>query len=251
MKQLVLSLLVLTTSGCGANAPPRQPEAARIAQSAAVKQYGTLKLGSEAFAVVDCVIWGYLDRIGDKWYCRWCIDADAEAREFTKNEDGELYNYEVQPSLSANTIPIAVTAWRDLDGQSFKTGEHGEANFFDNGDHSAMYTMRTMSSYELCSNNSIALKHESGKQFHVRWTGQSYLHGVDADRFELDALATLTSVSVSSEVEAESDVSDVEIGRIFASVFPNGDFDQQPAKIDRTEEDGQVTIRFKVEFTPK
>ena len=216
-----------------------------------MKPIGTLKLGDEKFAVGECILWGYLGLVGDRWYCRWCIEADGESRAFTDKDGGEWYEYEVQPSLSANTIPIAVTAWRELDGQTFKTGEHGEAKLFENEDHSAFYTLRTMASYELCSNNAVSLKHLSGTQFRIHWTGESFLHGIDGDKFELDAVATLRSVSLSSEVDAESDVDNDEIGRIFATVFPQGDFEQQPAKIERIDEDDLVTISFTAEFIPK
>jgi hypothetical protein len=97
----------------------------------------------------------------------------------------------------------------------------------------------------------IKLKYEADKQFRIHWTGESYLHGVEGHGFALDALATLTSVSLSSDVETESDVDDAEIVRIFATVFANGDFDQQPAAIERIDEDGLVKISFKAEFTPK
>lgn len=216
-----------------------------------VKSVGTIKLGEEKFALKECIIWGYLGQRDGKWYCRWCIDAEGGNRRFTADDDSESYEYEVHPSLSANTVPIEVASWRELDGKAFTTGEHGEANFFDTDAHSATYTLRTMTSHELCSNNFVKLQHEADKQFRVHWTGESYLHGVDGSRFELDAVASLTSVSVSSEVETVSDVNDGEIGRTFAAVFPKGDFDQQPAKIDRIDEDGLVTLTFKAEFTPK
>jgi hypothetical protein len=109
-----------------------------------------------------------------------------------------------------------------------------------------------MASHEFCSNNSFALKYASGKQFRVGWTGESYLHGIAGHQFDLDAVGTLTSVSISGELESgESRVDDVETRRIFASVFPNGDFHQQPTKIERIEEDGLVLVQFRVEFTPK
>lgn len=213
---------------------------------------GTLQLGNQTFTVTACTIWGYLGLRDGKWYCRWCIDADAETRTFTATDDGESYGFEAQPSLSANTVPIEVAAWRDLDGTTFTTGEHGEAKFFDNKDHSAHYTLRTLSSFELCDSNRVELQHQTSTQFRVNWTGESFFHGVSDDcRFTLDAVATLKFVSLSSEVDNESDVDDAKIAGIFAEVFPSGDFEQHPAKVDRLDEDGLVTVDFRAEFTPK
>lgn len=253
MKRTAL-LLVIATSGCTENAP--NPESKSVpatpTESAAVTSVGTLKLGNESFVVEECRISGYLGLRDDKWYCRWCINAKAESRTFTESEDGDSYEFEAQPSLSANTIPVEVTAWRDLDGQAFKTGKHGAPNFYDNNDPSADYTLRTISSFELCHNNSVNLEYVDGTRFSVIWTGESYFHGVsDSNQFTLNAIATLTSVSLSSEVDDESEVDDTEIARIFSTVFPHDDFQQHPAKIRRIDEDNFVTIDFNAKFTPK
>src|SRR6056297_1716657 len=68
----------------------------------------TLKICGESFAVEECTLWGYLGHRDGRWYCRWCIDADAETRTFVVNDDGDTYTNELQPSVSANSIPIEV-----------------------------------------------------------------------------------------------------------------------------------------------
>ena len=216
----------------------------------------TLRLGREDFAVEECTIWGYLGFRDEQWYCRWCIDVEAQSRTFPPDEDevdgdDEDYAVEVQPSLSANFLPIQVSRWKDLDGARVESGEHGDVSLLDPNDDSASYYLRTITSYERCSHNVITFEHLGGAEFRVHWVGQAYLHGLDGDRFELNARATLTGVSLSSEVENESEVDDEEIRRVFETVFPSGDLEPHPAKIRRIDEDGEVTISFQAKYTPR
>ncbi len=214
----------------------------------------TLVMCGESFAIEECRIWGYLGERDGRSYCRWCIDADADAesRTFLINDDGDTYTNELQPSVSANSIPIEVADWPELDGQIVQTsGEHEEVDFYDNADHRAIYTIRTMASYEMCSNNRIEIRHIDNADFHIRWTADAYIHGIECDGFTLDAVATLTGVSLHSEVADESEVDDVAIREIFDFAFPNGTFTQVPAKIRRIDEDDVHIIDFEAKFTPR
>lgn len=211
----------------------------------------TIELGGESFAIKKCSIWGYLGKRDGGWYCRWCIDAEAQTRTFLVTEDGETYTNELQPSVSANSMSLDVADWPELDGKIVKTtGDHEDVAFFDNSDQRATFTIRTMTSHELCSNNVISLRHLDGNRFHLRWSADAYIHGLEGDKFVLDCTAEFTGVSLQSEVSNESEVNDEAIRKIFDSVFPNGSFSQQPAKIRRIEEDGILMIDFESKFIP-
>ena len=242
MRSILLTLNLSLAIGCARNSPTR------IDASADVTSPNTIRLGDELFPVESCTIWGYLGKKDDVWYCRWCFDAEAQTRTF-RSDDDEPYDYEVTPRLSANTVPIAVERWHDLDGVSFTTGEHGDVDFYRG--HDTFYTIQTMSSYETCSHNRVTINHIKGNEFRLRWRGETYVHGVDTDEFELDAIAVFKDVTLSSEVDSESDVDDDEIGRIFREVFRHGDFIQHPAEIRSFTEDGERYIDFTASFTPK
>lgn len=77
------------------------------------------------------------------------------------------------------------------------------------------------------------------------------MHGTGGESFSLDAIATLTKVSLSAEIDDESEVDDGAVRQIFESVFPHGDFKQHPAVIDKFEEDGVVYLSFEASFTPE
>ena len=215
----------------------------------------TLRLASEDFAVEACEIRGYLGFRNERWHCRWCIDVEAQSRTLTPDEvdgdDPEDYTIEIQPSLSADSMPIQISRWKDLDGVRVESGEHGDVPLLDPSDDSPSYSLRSITSYERCSHNVITFEHLGGTEFRVHWVGQAYLHGLDGARFELNARAKLTGVSLSREVEDASDVDDEEIRRIFQSVFPSGDFEPHPSKIRRIDEDGEVTINFEAKYTPR
>lgn len=210
-----------------------------------------LKICGESFAIEECTLWGYLGKRDGRWYCRWCIDADAETRIFVVTDYGDTYTNELQPSVSANSIPVEVDDWPQLDGQTVQTsGEHEDVDFYSGSDHRATYTIRTMASYEMCSNNRIEIRQLKDAQFHIRWTADAYIHGIECDGFSLDAVATLTGVSLHSEVSDASEVDDDAIRKIFDSVFSNGSFTQIPAKIRRIDEDDVHIIDFEAKFTP-
>ncbi len=248
MKTIQIQAVVLITLlGCGTGDPAELPALV----GAPLTSPNTLTLGNEAFAVDTCEIWGYLGKRDGKWYCRWCIDADAVERTFTDSDEDGPYTFEMQPTLSGNSLPINVSRWRELDGVEFKTGAHGDVDYYDNKDHSAIYTLRSMTSYEECSNNTVAIRHVDGDQFRVVWTGNAFVHGVGGNTFSLDAIATLTKISLSAEIDDVSEVDDDAIRRIFESVFPHGDFTQHPAVIDKFEEDGVLYMSFDADFTPE
>ncbi|MEO1529477.1 MAG: hypothetical protein AAFX06_28985 [Planctomycetota bacterium] len=214
-----------------------------------VNSPNTIKLGDQAFPVVSCFIWGYIGRKDNAWYCRWGFDAEGESQARRCDDEQGSYDYELKPCLSANTVPISVSRWRDLDGVTFQTGEHGEVDFYRG--HDAFYTVQTMSPHETCSNNRISISHVRDTKFRLRWSGEAYLHGVEADKFHLDAIAEFSGVTFTSEVESESDVNDDEIGRIFREVFPHDDFVQHPATIRKISEDGLRYMDFTARFTPR
>lgn len=239
--------MLMTLLGCSASDSFNQPTGSK----ATVISPNTLTLGNETFTVDHCVIWGYLGNRGGKWYCRWCIDADAVERTFTEADEDDPYTFEMQPALSGNSLAINVPRWRELDGVVVETGADEDVEYFDNNQHSAIYTLRSMTSYEKCSNNQIKIQYLDGNKFRVAWTGNAFVHGTGGDRFSLDAVATLTKISLSSEIDDESKVDDDAIRQIFETVFPHGDFKQHPAVIHKSEEDGVLNIRFEANFTPK
>lgn len=250
MKNIVTqAAMLMTLLGCSTNDPLNLP----VGVNTTVTSPNTLTLGNEVFTVENCAIWGYLGKRDGKWYCRWCIDADAAERTFIEAEadDDDPYTFEMQPTLSGNSLPINVPRWRELDGVAFKTGANEEFEYLDNKGHKAIYTLRSMTSYEECSNNVVKLRYLDGDKFRVVWTGNAFVHGTGGDSFSLDAIATLTKVSLSAEIDDESKVDEDAIRRIFESVFPHGDFTQHPAVIHKFEEEGVLNIRFDADFTPK
>lgn len=239
--------MVMTLLRFSTNDPRNLP----TGPNATVTSPNTLTLGKEIFTVDNCTIWGYLGNRDGKWYCRWCIDADAAKRTFTEADEDEQYTFEMQPTLSGNSLPINVPRWRELDGVEVRTGADEDVEYFDNQNHSAIYTLRSMTSYEKCFNNLIKFHYLGGNKFRVFWTGNSFVHGIGGDSFSLDAIATLTKISLSSQIDDESKVDDVAIRQIFETVFPNEDLVQHHAVIRKYVEDGVLNIRFDADFLPK
>lgn len=205
---------------------------------------GILNLGVESFAVKECILWGYLSYRNEVWHCCWCVDVESSSRSFVA--EGE--SIRIEPSLSANSIGISVRKWRDLDGLKWSSGSIGQQSTDDSGP--AEFTIRTITSYENCSNNEIELQRVSDLEFRIRWIGNAYLHGIDADSFELDAACRLTTVRLSGEIRSKEEVNEIEAGEIFASVFPTGDFVQQPPEVQRWNDDEGEQQSYSIEFMP-
>ncbi len=108
-----------------------------------------------------------------------------------------------------------------------------------------------MTSYEDGSDNVVSFQHVGGARVRVHWSGKAFVHGIGGESFDLDAVATLTKVSLSAQIGDESEVDDDASRQIFETVFPNGDFEQHPAaEVDKFEEDGVVYLSFDANFTP-
>lgn len=215
-----------------------------------------LRLSGRYFPVKDCEIWGYLGLKDDQWYCRWCIDVEcAEQKLQFKDEfDGSIDTLTLAPTLMANTMPITVDHWHQLEGIKVESGPNVEFEYLNPNDQRPIYSLYVISSHEKCTNNVIRLTNRQGTKFDVHWTGTGYSFHRDDDAFELKATAEFTHISFSSEVDREEVINENEIAALFSKVFSKSDFIQHPVKIDRIDEDEdpeKVKILFRTRFTPK
>ena len=212
-----------------------------------------LRIADQYFAVDRCEIWGYLGRNGEQWYCRWCISAQcAERRVQNTDSDGDSYTETLAPSLDANTLPVVVGHWHELEGVRIESGPNVEFEYLNPKDQRPIYSLYVLS-HEKCIDNVIHLSNRRGAKFDVNWTGAAVSTGFNEDSFELKATGAFTHIWFSGEadVESENEIRDDEIAAIFSKVLPHSDFIQHPVRIDRIDEDpDDVVVSFETRFTP-
>ena len=247
--KLALVTLLIGQLGCS----PSDAKTNYTNQGVALQSIGTLTLAYESFQVTECKIWGYLGKRGGDWYCRWCIYVDCAEKTKTVIEDGDSYTSHLKPTMEGNTLPINIKHWHDLDGVQINTGPDVDFEYLDPNDLRPVYSLY-VHEHNKCSNNVISILGRQGNQFRVRWSGTAYSLGTNypADEpFALDAAATFTGISLSSEVDNESEIDSKAIAGIFEKVYSLNDFAQQPIDVQRYQEDGQLHISFTAQFTPK
>lgn len=214
---------------------------------------GTLELADEPFIVRKCNIWGYLRRRGDDWYCCWCISVECDEKNRTIIDDGESYTSKLKPTMHANSLRLSINSWHDLDGVRISTGPDVDFDFLDPNDLRPTYSLY-VHEHNKCSNNEISISERNGNKFRVNWTGTAYTLGTNYpndDSFALEATATFTGISLSSEVRDEREIDSTTITEIFATVFSPDDFIQKPIRIRKCREDGVLHVSFEAEFVPK
>ena len=208
-----------------------------------------LVLRDETFKVKECKIWGYVGRKNEAWYIRWCVYVACEEKIRVWIDDGDEYSQILRPSMEANTLPIEVEHWHDLDGITVSSGPNVDFEYLDPNDSRPIYSIYVYE-HNKCSNNVISFSDRRGSHFRVRWSGTAYTFGPRDDQFELDATAKFTGISMGSEIDDEADVDAGQLLEIFSNAIAIDGFVQGPIRFDRFTEDGVTTVSFEAKFTP-
>ncbi|MEM8735933.1 MAG: hypothetical protein AAGG44_17015, partial [Planctomycetota bacterium] len=197
---------------------------------AAVATRNQLLLGNqESFPIQRCVLWVHITEVEGVWRSGWRIEVSAKERQFISTTDDTPIA--VQPVLAAYALPININSWRSLDGM--RITPDGSSQLGRVRRERQNYSLRTTTSNEVCSANDIRINYLDSNRFHLHWTGNATLHGVEGNSFELDAIASFTGVTISGESETDSGMSREQAARIVQSLFPNDQLEQISFEVDR------------------